>query len=380
MVHLRASLRAGEATKLSGPLDDSVFRIRGFRLFIQDSIHGPDHGPDRYAVGFAEIEVALIVGGDGHDRACPVLHQYEVADPNGHFLSAVRIDDVRTSEMSVFLEVTRTLLRTRVDHLLGSGAAGLVEQVGCDGMLGSENHASSAVDGVDARREDTNFVSRTFEGEVDLRSFRPADPIALHGQYAVRPAPRELSIDIAQKFVGVIGNLPEPLLQRALFHLGVFVAPAAAFHDLLVREHGGTLGAPIDHSLLAIRQAAFEHLQKEPLVPTVVFGLARGDFEVPIVGEAHAMHLALHLRDVGNGPFARMASPRDRGVLRGQTESVPAHRMLDVVAAHPHVPGKRVADRVVPHVTHVQASAWIRKHFDHVILGRGRSGIGAVKG
>ena len=59
-------------------------------------------------------------------------------------------------------------------------------------MLGREDHAGGAVDGVDARGEDADRLARAFEREIDLGAFGAADPVALHGEDALRPAAFEL--------------------------------------------------------------------------------------------------------------------------------------------------------------------------------------------
>ena len=68
-------------------------------------------------------------------------------------------------------------------------------------------------------------------------------------------------------------------------------------------------------------------------------------------------------------PLARRRIVLERGVFGGQPEGVPAHGVQHVVAAHPHVPGQRVADGVVAHVAHVQLAAGIGQHLQHVVLG-----------
>ena len=317
--------------------------------------------------------------GNGHDRAGAVVDQHEVADPDGDLFAAVRIDGVVAGEYAVFDDVSGAHLLARIDHLPGFGTASVVEQLLRQWMLRRENDARSAVDGVDARGEDANFFAAAFEREVDLRTFGAADPVALHGEHALRPSAFELLVGVAQQFFGVVGDLPEPLLQCALLDRRGFVTPAAAVDHLFVREHGGALGAPVDQRLFAIRQAALEHLQEEPLVPLVVFRLAGGDLQIPVVGEAHAVHLALHLGDVRDRPIARMHAALDGRVLGGQAERVPAHGVQDVVAAHPHVARQRIADGIIAHVAHVQAAAGVGQHFDDVIFGRARSGIGGVK-
>ena len=275
-------------------------------------------------------------------------------------------------ERAVLDDIAGTHLLARIDHLPGLGAARVVEQLLRQRMLGRQNQTRRAVDGVDARSEHANLLAAAFERKIDLRTLGTPDPVALHGEHALRPTAFKLLVGVAQQFFRVVGDLPEPLLQRALLDGRGFVAPAAAIHHLLIGEHRGALRAPVDHRLLAIRQAALEHLQEKPLVPLVVFGLAGGDLQIPVVGEAHAMHLALHLGDVGDGPVARVHAALDRGVLGGQSERVPAHGVLDVVAAHPHIARQRIADRIIAHVAHMQAAAGIGQHLDDVIFGRAR--------
>ncbi len=136
-----------------------------------------------------------------------------------------------------------------------------------------------------------------------------------------------------------------------------------------------SLASTVPHSghqfkkrFFAIGQAALEHLQKEPLIPAVVFGLAGGDFAIPVDREPQALHLRLHVGDVAERPLARIAAFFQRGVFGRQSEGVPAHRMQNVVAAHPHVARQRIADRVIAHVAHVQLAARIRQHLEHVVL------------
>src|SRR5579884_3534829 len=140
----------------------------------------------------------------------------------------------------------------------------------------------------------------------------------------------------------------------------VFVAPATAIYNLLVCQHRAALRTPIHPGVLAISDAALEHLQKKPLVPAVVFRLASRNLARPVVTEAEAPVLALHMSDVGERIFPRRAVVLDGGVLSGQPECVPPHRVEYGVAAHPLVTGQSIADRVVADVTHVQGAARIR--------------------
>src|SRR5207249_3650130 len=76
----------------------------------------------------------------------------------------------------------------------------------------------------------------------------------------------------------------------------------------------------------------------------------------------------LHRRDVLVGPDGGMDAVLDGGVLGGEAEGVPAHRMEDVLAAHPLVARHDVSDRVVADVAHVDAARGIREHLEAVVL------------
>ena len=248
-------------------------------------------------------------------------------------------------------------------------------------MLGRELHRSRAENRIDARRENgdrgSGGADRAAQIEIDERAFAAADPVPLHDANFFRPA-SEL-VEVAQQFVSVFRDAQEPLFQLALLDERIFVAPAIATDHLFVGEHGSALRAPVDLALLAIGKAHLIELQEEPLVPAIVVGEAGGHFARPVVAEAEALHLRLHVGDVRERPLARRRIVLDGRVLRGQAERVPAHGMQHVVAIHPHVTSKRVADRVVPHVPHVQRAGWIRQHLEHVVLRHARVGLGGVE-
>jgi hypothetical protein len=92
------------------------------------------------------------------------------------------------------------------------------------------------------------------------------------------------------------------------------VAPALgeAVNDLLVGEDSPERGAPVDRHVGAVREAAVEELEEDPLRPLVVARVGGRDLALPVVREAERLELAAEAVDVGGG--------RDRGVrarLRG---------------------------------------------------------------
>src|SRR5882757_1973759 len=144
-------------------------------------------------------------------------------------------------------------------------------------MRGGEDDGACAVDGVDARGENLDGLDAGNIGyrEPDTRADGFADPIALHGDDAIGPGAFEF-FQIFKELIGVVSGLQKPLLDFTGLDERVFVAPAVtAVDDLLVGEHGAALGTPVDPALFAIGEAALEHAQKKPLIPTIVLGIAR---------------------------------------------------------------------------------------------------------
>src|SRR6266850_2479144 len=186
-------------------------------------------------------------------------------------------------------------------------------------MGGSEDDSACAVDGVDARGENLDGLDAGNIGyrEPDTRADGFADPIALHGDDAVGPGAFKF-FQIFKELIGVVSGLQKPLLDFAGLDESVFVAPAvAAVDDLLVGQHGAALRTPVDATFFAIGQATLEHAQKKPLIPTIVLGIAGGDFAAPIVTEAEATENTLKFIDVVSGSGERMSVVLDGGVFCG---------------------------------------------------------------
>src|SRR6266403_1023717 len=203
-------------------------------------------------------------------------------------------------------------------------------------MGGSEDDRAGAVDGVDARSENLDGLDAGNIGyrEPHTRADGFAAPIALHGDDAIGPGALKF-FHIVKELISVVSGLEEPLFDFAGLDEGIFVAPAvAAVDDLLVGQHGAAFGTPVDAALFSIGEATLEHAQKKPLIPTIVLGIAGGDFAPPIVTKPEAAQHALKFVNVVTSPGERMGVVLDGGVFCGQAESVPAHRVQDVEAAH----------------------------------------------
>ena len=197
------------------------------------------------------------------------------------------------------------------------------------------------------------------QGEADGHAARFANPVALHGFDALRPAVQR--VEVAQEFFGVVGDAEVVHRDFAFFDERA-AAPAAAVNDLFVGKHGLVHGVPVDGAVFAVNQPFLEEAGEEPLFPAVVVGFAGRDFARPVNGKAQRFQLVFHVVDVAVCPGGGSDLVVHRRVFSGHPEGVPAHRLQHVFAAHPLVAGDDVANGVVAHVPHVQAAGGIGEH------------------
>ena len=231
-------------------------------------------------------------------------------------------------------------------------------------MLGRDHEEGGAEDCVGACREDRQFEVELLDAEDELGAVGAADPVALHRQDPLGPVQ---ACHVVEQLLRVVGDAEEPLREVLRLDLGA-AAFAPAVLDLLVRQDGLVVGAPLDRRLLAVGQAGLEQLEEQPLRPLVVGRLVRGELAVPVHRVAEALELPADVVDVALDDLARVPALLDRRVLGGEAERVVAHRAQDVHAAAPAIVREDVADRVDEHVAHVQGARRIREHLEHVRL------------
>ena len=108
------------------------------------------------------------------------------------------------------------------------------------------------------------------EPKIDLETWRLNTKGLVEKELG--PAAFQL-IERLEQFVRVLRDPQEPLLDIFRFDRSVFVTPATSVHNLFVRQDGRAFGTPVHPAAFAVGDALFEHPQKKPLVPPVVFGL-----------------------------------------------------------------------------------------------------------
>ena len=352
-----------------------------------------DHGFDREAELLRERKIALVVRGHAHHSAVAVTNQYVVADPHFDCFARERMGDEDAGRHALLFH------RRQVGFHDGAALAFIDEggelrialrRMRGKRMLRRHGAERDAHDGVRARREYPELIRQIVVAPAS--SFSPArgggarraacggaldrkgkahaealaDPVRLHGFHALGPARQR--VERGQQLVGIFRD--RHVVHRDLALLDQRAgAPAAAVDHLLVGQYRLVDGIPVHRAGLLVDETRFEHAQKQPLVPAIIIGLAGCEFAFPVDREAERLQLLLHVRDVVVSPFCGRYRIGHRGVLCGQAESVPAHRLQHVAAAHAVVAGERVAYGIVSHVSHVQLARWIGKHREAIIFG-----------
>ena len=338
-----------------------------------------DHRRRAEAVGVDEIEIALVVRRAAENRARAVLHQDEIGDIDRQ--APIGVERVKDLEARVVAPLLRGLDRRdrRPDP-----AAFLDERRklriaprrgGGQRMVGRDRHEFRAEQRVRACRIDLEPARLRFaceraqrrgiEDEAHQQALRAPDPVALHETDLVRPAVE--TVEARQQIFGIVGDLEEPLGQLALLDDRAR-APAAPVDHLLVGEHRLIDRVPVDLRFLARDEAGDEEVEEQLLLMLVIARIAGRDLARPVDRQAHRLQLGAHRRDIGVGPLRRGGVVLRGGVLGGQAEGVPSHRVKHVEAARAPIARHHVAHRVVAHMAHVYAPRRIREHLEDVVF------------
>ncbi len=341
-------------------LGESVLQLR-FWIEVVVLVGGDDDHLYRQLVLPCKLEVALVVGGDRHDGAVAVFHQHVVGHPDRYLLAGGGVDRLRARvhpRLSTLIAGFPALHQVAGEGLFHvrchrSPPFGCCDRLD-EGVLGRQDHEGGAEQGVGPCGEDADpLVGVVDDLEVDIGAVRAADPVALQAFRRLRPVD---PVQIVQQPLRVLGDLEEPLIQRALRYFGR-AALAAPVYDLLIRQHRLARRAPVDRCFASFGQADFVELQEDPLGPLVVLGLGDIDHPVPVVHETHPPELASEVLNVAWDELHRVYAQLQGEVLRVDAESVEADGLEDVVPLQPLETAVDVRAREGVHVPHVQPFA-----------------------
>ena len=245
------------------------------------------------------------------------------------------------------------------------------------GMLRRQHHVFDSENRIRTRSKCLQFVDLVAAGvehvEIDRGPVALADPVALHRLDPFRPV-LEL-VQVGEQILGKSGDLDKPLVDLALLDLRPGT-PAFSVDHLLIGQYGLIHRVPVDQGLFSVYQSLLEHLDKDPLVPAVIFFAVAVQKTRPVIAETERLHLGDHVVHTLIGPGARMDVVLDGGILGGQAEGIETHRIEDIAALHAAETGYYVADGIVADVPHVQFAGGIRVHLQHIVFLTGGIGGG----
>jgi hypothetical protein len=177
--------------------------VQGFARRGDDHLHGQ-------VVFFRELEVALVVGRHGHDRARAVAHEHEVGHVDGHPRPGEGVYAEGPAEHALLFQVVGGAHdAVHVAHLVHEGQdlflfRGVLDQFGHQRMLGGQAHERGpehrVLAGGEHRDRGCAGGRGPLQGKIDLGPDAFADPVALHGQDAFGPAAFQL-FEVVQEFV-----------------------------------------------------------------------------------------------------------------------------------------------------------------------------------
>src|SRR5699024_4387950 len=118
-----------------------------------------------------------------------------------------------------------------------------------------------------------------------------------------------------------------------------------------------------------ISEAFIVQLDENPLRPFEIIRVCRIDFTIPVIAETELFYLSAEIINILFIEFTDVISCINRILLCRQSESVPSHRMKDVITLHAFHTRHYVCRRVTFRVSNVKSgTGWIREHIQRVKL------------
>ena len=341
---------------------------RGF-LHILAALYNLDY---RQIELLRELPVALVVRGDGHNRAGAVAHQNVVGDKDRYFLAVYgvyRCDAFKFNARFVLVHFGAVkvgfargfrLIRANRVHIRE-----FVRPLFDKRVLGGNYHISRAEQRVAARGVDKQLVAeRRFERH--LRARRTSYPVRLSGFYLLEIIN---AVEVVKQLLRIVCDLQHPLIFYFMNDLAM-AALAGAIHYLLIRENDLAVRAPVDVHFFFIRKSGFEQLEENPLCPFEVVGVGGVYLTFPVERQTQHFELISEPIDIALGDFCGVYLVFDSVVLGRQTESVPAHREQYIIALHTALSRDDIHCGIRTRVSNVQTLARrVRELYQSIIFG-----------
>ena len=236
-------------------------------------------------------------------------------------------------------------------------------------MLRRHNHIGHAEQCITTGRINPQLIFFSFNGKVHFRTGRLADPILLRD---LDPLHVVHGIQPLNQLIRIFRDLQHPLALHLAHHF--CTAPLTdAVHHFLIGKPDFTGSTPVNRHLGFIGKSRLKQLQEDPLRPFIIRRIRRIDLSVPVKRISQRMELAFETGDIILCHDLRMNMVLNRIILRRQAESVPAHRIKDIISLHPSLSGYNVKRRIRSRMSHMKSlSRRIREFYQRIIF---RSGI-----
>ena len=204
----------------------------------------------------SEFKVALIMGGDGHNRPGSVAGENVVGGPNRNPLvggGIVRISPGK--DTGLFFRIRHAIDigaiprrgHVRRDHRIGIRRNHFVDQR----VLRCDHHVGRAEKRVGPSGEDVKRFHSTLDFKFHQGALAATDPLALHNSSGFRPLDE---FKIIEEALGIRGDAEHPLAE---WFPGdrMITALASPANHLFVGQNRPELGAPVDRLLPEIGES-----------------------------------------------------------------------------------------------------------------------------
>ena len=131
-------------------------------------------------------------------------------------------------------------------------------------------------------------------------------------------------------------------------------SPAFAIDYLFVCKHCSAFFTPVYGSFFFVGKTFFIQLKEQPLRPFVIIRLAGCNFSVPIVRKSEHFQLFCHICNIFISPRFRICTVFHCSIFGRKSETVPAHRVKDIIAVHLFEPCNNIRYRIISYMSHMK--------------------------
>ena len=252
--------------------------------------HDRTHGQAIFA---GEIQIALVMGGTGKNRARAIAHQNKIGDIDRQ--QPVLVQRVTHKQAGIQTKFFTGLNIAFAGSACRTFGAESLHFGACFGqgkrqlVVGRNGAKTGAVKSVRSRGEHVqriNISERLLQFKPALQPLGTANPIALHEPHFFRPACQP--VQRIQQITRIIGDFQKPLRQPLLLNRRAR-PPALAVNHLLIGQNSHIDRIPIDSAFAPVNQTGVKKIKEHSLFMAVIVRVASGKFAAPVNRQAEPL-------------------------------------------------------------------------------------------